>query len=169
MSHLKNIWPTSVSQNRREVSCSLRFLVFTWGESIFYYNSATVNISILIEQRNISFQNDISLRTMRLGVLSWEKLKKSWDSQQNCELKLVQLLIFSSCLSPGRVKKLQKFINLCLKVGHSANLNYWNCTWRQSPCEFCEMYKISTSLYISFFLSHHVVYLFQKVFICLNQ
>ena len=171
MSHLKNIWPTSVSQNRREVSCSLRFLVFTWGESIFYYNSATVNISILIEQRNISFQNAwYFTKNHEIGGLVMRKVKKSWDSQQNRELKLVQLLlIFSSCLSPGRVKKLQKFINLCLKVGHSANLNYWNCTWRQSPCEFCEMYKISTSLYISFFLSHHVVYLFQKVFICLNQ
>ena len=39
------------------------------------YDSATVNISVFIEQRNISFQNDISLKTMRLGVLSWEKLK----------------------------------------------------------------------------------------------
>ena len=34
------------------------------------YDSATVNISVYIEQRNISFQNDISLKTMRLGVLS---------------------------------------------------------------------------------------------------
>ena len=39
------------------------------------YDSATVNNSVFIEQRNISFQNDISLKTMRLGVLSWEKLK----------------------------------------------------------------------------------------------
>ena len=39
------------------------------------YDSATVNISVFIEQRNISFQNDISLKTMRLGVLSREKLK----------------------------------------------------------------------------------------------
>ena len=31
-----------------------------------------------------------------------------------------QLGISSSCFSPGRVKKLQKFINVCLKVGHSA-------------------------------------------------
>ena len=38
------------------------------------YDSTTVNISVFIEQRNISFQNDISLKTMRLGVL-WEKLK----------------------------------------------------------------------------------------------
>ena len=39
------------------------------------YDSATVNISVFIEQRNISFQHDISLTTMRLGVLSWEQLK----------------------------------------------------------------------------------------------
>ena len=104
-----------------------------------------------IEQRNISFQNDISLKTMRLGVLSWEKVK-------NCEthgriVSLDQLAsrrallpIFSSCLSPERVKKLQKFINFCLKVGHSANLKHSNSTRRQSSCaDFCEMYKISTS------------------------
>ena len=60
-----------------------------------------------IKQRNISFHNDISLKTMRLGVLSWEKLKSwAWTSL-GVE---VQLVIFSS-LSPGRVKKLQKFIN----------------------------------------------------------
>ena len=35
-----------------------------------YNDSVTVNISVFIEQRNISFQNDISLKNMRLGVLS---------------------------------------------------------------------------------------------------
>ena len=40
-----------------------------------YNDSVTVNISVCIEQRNISFQNDISLKNMRLEVLSWEKLK----------------------------------------------------------------------------------------------
>ena len=35
-----------------------------------YDDSVTVNISVFIEQRNISFQNDISLKNMRLGVLS---------------------------------------------------------------------------------------------------
>ena len=52
-----------------------------------------------------------------------------------------QLLIFSSCLSPGRVKKLQKFINFCLEGGHSANLKHSKSTWRQSSCDSCEMYK----------------------------
>ena len=35
-----------------------------------YNDSVTVNVSVFIEQRNISFQNDISLKNMRLGVLS---------------------------------------------------------------------------------------------------
>ena len=80
-----------------------------------------------IERRNISFQNDISLKTMTLGVLSWEKLKSwAWTSL-GVE---VQLLIFSS-LSPGSVKTFQKFINFCLKVGHSANLKHSKSTWGQ--------------------------------------
>ena len=86
------------------------------------------------EQRNISFQNDISLKTMRLGVLSCENLKHrethgrivSFD-----QLRLgveEQLLIFSaSCLSPGRVKKLQTFINSKLAI-----VLIWNI---QSPHE----------------------------------
>ena len=100
------------------------------------YDSATVNISVFIEQRNISFHNDVSLKTMRLGVLSWEKLK---HREIRCRIVSLpdqlrlgveeQLLMFSSCLSPGRVKKLQKFINFCHTVGHSANLNI------QSPHE----------------------------------
>ena len=93
------------------------------------YDWATVNISVLIQQRNISFQNDISLKTMWLGVLSWEKLKNrelgpAWGVTE-------QKLICLSCLSPGRVKKLQKFITFCLKVGHSVNLKHSKSTWRQ--------------------------------------
>ena len=42
-----------------------------------------------------------------------------------------QLLFSSSCLSPGQIKKLQKLINFCLKVGHSANLKHSKPTWRQ--------------------------------------
>ena len=116
------------------------------------YDSATVNISVFTEQRNISFQNDISLKTMRLGVLSWEKVKyrETHGRIVSLDLRLEveeQLLIFSaSCSwSPGRVKKLQKFINFCLKVGHSSNLKHSKSTWRQSSCESCEIYKISTS------------------------
>ena len=47
------------------------------------YHSATVNISVSIEQRNIAFQSDISLKTMRfLGVLL---SRESSDSRQNRE------------------------------------------------------------------------------------
>ena len=35
-----------------------------------YDDSVAVNISVFIKQTNISFQNDISLKNMRLGVLS---------------------------------------------------------------------------------------------------
>ena len=116
------------------------------------YDSATVNISVFIEQRNISFQNDISPKTMRLGVLPCEKLKHRETHGRIVSLDQLrlgveeQLLIFSvSCLSPGRVKKLQKFINFCLKVGHSSNLKHLKSIWRQSCRDSCEMYKISTS------------------------
>ena len=114
------------------------------------YDSATVNISVFIEKRNISFQNDTSLKTMRLGVLSWEKLKhretqgRIVSLDQLCLGVEEQLLIFSaSCLSSGWVKKLQKFINFCLKVSHSSNLKHSKSTWSQLPCDSCEMYKIS--------------------------
>ena len=65
---------------------------------------------------------------MGLGILSWEKLKHRETQGRIVSLDYLrlgveeQLLIFSSCLSPGRVKKLQKLRNFCLKVGHSANL-----------------------------------------------
>ena len=35
----------------------------------FNFYSATANISVFIQQRNIPFQNDISQKTVRLGVL----------------------------------------------------------------------------------------------------
>ena len=49
-----------------------------------------------------------------------------------------QLLISSSCLSPGRVKKLQKFKN------YSANLKHSKSTWRQLISSYGS-YKIRTS------------------------
>ena len=78
------------------------------------YDSATVNISVFIDQRNISFQNDISLKTMRLGVLPWEKLKhRETQGRQNGLLHLITVppplplgwgLIFSSY--PWRLAKI---------------------------------------------------------------
>ena len=81
---------------------SLQFSAFTYMVRI-NYDSATVNISVFIQQRKILFQNDISLKTMRLGVLLREELNKSWNSRQNHELGVKEqlLLISLSCLSPG--------------------------------------------------------------------
>ena len=63
--------------------CTLQFSGFTRGESITIQQK-WVNISVFTEQRNISFQNDISLQTMRLGVVCWEKLKNR-ESQLKAE------------------------------------------------------------------------------------
>ena len=112
------------------------------------YDSATVNInSVSIEQRNISFQNDISLKTMRL---SWKKLKnrethgrRAQQVAQQTSNPEEQLLIFSSCWSLGRVKKLQKFINFCLKVGHRANLKHSKSTWRPWSCDSVKCTKLA--------------------------
>ena len=64
-----------VSQNRRVVWSPAACDSLGVYMRRITYDSATVNISVFIEQRNISFQHDISLKTMRLGVLSWEQLK----------------------------------------------------------------------------------------------
>ena len=87
-----------------------------------------------------------------IGSLVVRKFKKSWDSGQNRELGLAWesesnflLLIFLSCLLPGRIKKLHKFINVYLRVGHSANLKHSKSAWMPWSCDSCEMYKIITS------------------------
>ena len=87
-------------------------------------------------------------------LLWFNNSKKLWDSwgimRQNRELgpawgrRAIIADLFIMFIA-WRVKKLQKFINFCLKVGHSANLKHWKSAWRQSSCDSCEMYKISTS------------------------
>ena len=42
-----------------------------------------------------------------------------------------QLLIFSSCLSPGPIKKLHTFINFYLKFGNSATVKHSKSAWEQ--------------------------------------
>ena len=66
--------------SRKTVTWSLADGVVQFAILGFYmrtinYDSATVNISVFTEQRNISFPNDISPKTKRLGVVWWEKLK----------------------------------------------------------------------------------------------
>ena len=96
------------------------------------YDSAAVNIFVFYwtKKHFISEWHFTTKKNHEIGSLVVRKVKKSWDSRQNRELGVEeQLLIFSPCLSPGRVKKLQMFINFCLKVGHRL---IWNI---QSPHE----------------------------------
>ena len=66
--------------SRKTVAWSLadgvvQFTILDFYMRTINHDSATVNISVFTEQRNISFQNDISLKTTRLGVVWWEKFK----------------------------------------------------------------------------------------------
>ena len=66
--------------SRKTVAWSLadgvvQFTILGFYMRTINYDSATVKISFFTEQRNISFQNDISLKTMGLGVVWWEKFK----------------------------------------------------------------------------------------------
>ena len=64
----------SVLQNRREVSCWRLYTAILWVYmGRINHDSARVNISVFIEQRNISFQNEILLKATRFGVLWREK------------------------------------------------------------------------------------------------
>ena len=59
------------------------------------YESATVNISVFIEQRNISFQNDISLKTMTAAglfvIIAWTSQKASKVHKLVSELAIVPI------------------------------------------------------------------------------
>ena len=85
------------------------------------FPSAGVEPQTFTEKRNISFQNDISLKTMRLGVLSWKKLKNrethgrivSLD-QLGSRRAIAHLFV---TFIAWRVKKLQNFVNVGPKVG----------------------------------------------------
>ena len=107
----------SVSQNRREVCC--------WSQSITIQQQQTFQPKRrLISECYFRKIHEIN------GSLVVRKVKKSWDSWQNQENReLVRAFGVeeqycwgsSSCLLLGLVIKLQKCINFCLKVGHSAN------------------------------------------------
>ena len=66
--------------SRKTVAWSLadgvvQFTILGFYMRTINYDSATANISVFTEQRNMSFQNDISLKTMGLGVVWREKFK----------------------------------------------------------------------------------------------
>ena len=110
----KTSWPTSVLQNRHEVSFwRLYTAILGVYMSRIYYDSATVNISVFIEQRNLSFQGDILLKTRRLGVLWWEKLKKTWAIAD----LFVMIIAWTN-------KKASNGHKLLSKAGHGTNLKH---------------------------------------------
>ena len=92
------------------------------------YDTATVNISVVNEQRNISFQNDISLKTMRVGVLSWEKLK---NRETHGRIVSLDHMWTSFVIIAWTSKKASKVQKILFKVGHGANLKHSKSTWRQ--------------------------------------
>ena len=110
-SPLKNIWPTSVSQNRREVSknsCSLRFSAFMHEKNHLRFSGSKHFRFYWTKKHFISewYFTKNHETMMRLVVLSWEKLKHR-ETHSNGIVSLEQLrlgveeqlLIFSSCLS----------------------------------------------------------------------
>ena len=118
------------------------------------YNSKTVNISAFIQPRKCFISEWCFFKIHEIGSLVVRKVKKSWDSRQNRENRelgpawrgvKVHLLIPSSCLSPGRVKKLQKCINSVSKL---AIVLIWNI---KSPhvnnLYSSKRYKIITKLW----------------------
>ena len=110
--------------------CSLRFSGFTWGKSLTIQQQQTFPF-LLKTEHFISewyFTKNYEIGSL---VVPWEKFKHRETHGRIVSLDHLrlgveeQLLNFSaSCLSPGQVKNLQKFINLCLKVGHSSNLKH---------------------------------------------
>ena len=108
--------------------CSLQFRCFNLKR--INCDSASVNISVFIQPKKHFISEWYFPKNHEIGSFVVRKVKKLWDSRGVQE----QLLMRSSCLSPGRVKKLQKFIKSCLKLeklAMSANLKHSKSTWRQ--------------------------------------
>ena len=114
--------------SRSLISCSLRFTRRLHEENHLRFSNSKHFRFYWTKKHFIS--EWYFTKNHEIGSLVVRKVKKSWDSQQNRELRQASrnCWIFSSWLSPGRVKKLQKFINFCLRVGHSANMKYSKST-----------------------------------------
>ena len=102
------------------------------------YDSATVSKHFRFYWTKKHFISEWYFATNHeIGSRVLRKVKKSRESIEGRIVSLDQLWsrrasaeqIFSSCLSPGRVKKLQMFINFGLKVEHSAILKHSESTW----------------------------------------
>ena len=94
-SPLKSIWPTSVSQNRREVSCSLRFLAFTEENHLQFINSKHFCFywtkKHFISEWYFTKNHEIGSlavrkvkNIVRLTAESWSWTSFAWEWKSNC-------------------------------------------------------------------------------------
>ena len=89
--------------------------------------SISKHFRFLFKRRNISFQNDIPLKTTKWRVLSWEKLKNCathGESKSNC---------WSLAWTSQEASEVHKLLSQIakLKLAMSANLKHSKSTWRQ--------------------------------------
>ena len=103
--------------------CSLQFLAFTWGESITIQQQYSKHFHFYWAKKHFIsewyFPKDHETGSL---VVRKDKKIESLDQIGSRRAIADLFVMFTRCLSPGRVKKLQKFMNFCLKVGHSVNL-----------------------------------------------
>ena len=102
---------------------SLQFSAFTWGESITFQQQYSRHFHFYWTKKHFisEWYFPKNHKTESLVVRKDKKIV-SLDQLESRRAIADLFVMFTRCLSPGRVKKLQKFINFCLKVGHSANL-----------------------------------------------
>ena len=88
------------------------------------YDSATVNISVFIEQKTFISEWYFT-KNHEIGSLVVKKVKKSWDSRRNRELG--PALESKTFRHVYRLDESKRFRTFCLKVGHS-NLKHSKST-----------------------------------------
>ena len=102
---------------------SLQFSAFTWGESITIQQQYGKHFHFYWTKKHFISEWYFP-KNHETGSLVVRKDKKIVSLDQLGSRRAIAdlFVMFTRCLLPGRVKKLQKFTNFCLKVGHSANL-----------------------------------------------
>ena len=109
-------WPTNVSQNHHMVSfwqCCTVNVLYAVKTFQFLLNKETFHFRMIFHKKPWDWESE-------LWASPWTSL---WFEKQDI-VDLFVMFIAWTC------QKLEKFINFCLKVGHSANLNS-KSTWRQ--------------------------------------
>ena len=108
---------------------SLQFLAFTPGQSITIQQQYSKHFHFYWTKKHFISERYFP-KNHETGSLVVRKDKKIVSLDQLGSRRAIAdlFVMFTRCLSPGRVKKLQKFMNFCLKVGHSVNLKHSKST-----------------------------------------